>query len=207
MQFPYDLSNYKLTLPITKQGILAGSAYEVNPPVQAQPYFTITDNGFVFMCPDHGAVTATAKYPRTELRDLREWSASDTVWDKLKLRVLQCPIDAKIVIHQIHDKKEPWVKIVWQQKKSGGNVYALVKAADGQKDTTIPLLTGVQNNKSVISYIRYDGHHTLTVKANNVLKKITMDRKGLGGKAYFKRGNYFQSNDNSGMVSVVLHCK
>ena len=206
MQFPYDLSNYKLTLPITKQGILAGSAYEVIPPVQVQPYFTITDAGFVFMCPDHGAVTATAKYPRTELRDLREFSHTEFAEDKVKLKVLQCPMDAKIVIHQIHDKKEPWVKIVWHQKKTGGNVYALVKKADGLKDTTVPLLTGVQNNKSVISYIRYDGK-ILTIKANSMLKKGNMSRSGSGGKAYFKRGNYFQSNANSGMVAVVLHSK
>ena len=207
MQFPYDLSDYKLTLPITKQGILAGHAYEVSPPVQVQPYFTITDAGFVFMCPDHGAVTATAKYPRTELRDLREFSHTEFAEDKVKLKVLQCPMDAKIVIHQIHDKKEPWVKIVWHQKKTGGNVYALIKSTDKAKDTRIDLLSGVPNNKSVVSYIRYEPSGMITVKANNVLKKLPVNRMGNGGKAYFRRGNYYQNNSGSGTIAVVLHRK
>lgn len=207
MTHPYDLGHYKVTLPVNKNGELSGSAYEVMPPVPVVPWFQIDDRGFIFTCPDKGAVTKTAKFPRCELRDLREFSHTEHAYDKVKLQVLQCPMEAKIVIHQIHDKSEPWVKIVWHQKPSGGIVYALIKATDKAKDTRIELLTGVSNKQSVVSYIEYDPDGMITVKANRVLKKLPVDRKGLGGKAYFKRGNYYQNNSGSGTLSVVLHRK
>lgn len=206
MIHPYDLSHYKLTLPINKAGLLSGRAYEVFPPVPVDPYFQITDAGFIFMCPAKGATTATASNPRTELRDKREYAHTTKFSDRLKLKVLQCPLEAKVVVHQIHDADEPWLKMVWHQKRYGGLFYALIKASDGEKDTRLDLLEDVGNAQSIISYFEYDPNGLLMVKGNKAIKRLSVNRKGLGGKAYPKRGCY-PSIKTAGLTATVLHTK
>lgn len=204
MKYPYDLSPYKLTLPTDKAGKLSGKAAEIMKlNGYESPYFRLTDSGLLFTCPDAGATTPNAKYPRSELRDLREFGSDTNIEDKVKFKVLSCPVGAKVVVHQIHDDVAARVKVVWLQKDAlTGRLYALVKA--GSKDITVPLLDEIKNAQSVVSYIKYS-YGRLTLKANKSTEHLAVSWELQG--AYFKRGNYFQSNANKGFVCSVLHMK
>lgn len=203
----YDLSPYKLTLPVTADGLLEGKAAEVYDLAGYESeWFQRGPELYRFVCPDGGAVTATARYSRCELRNLAEFDIEDYVEDKLKFRVSEIPDGRKTVVHQIHDHEEPWVKVVYWHRAGVGKLYALVKDRDGGEDQRLDLLDGLSLGQSVVSYIRYDGaRRELTVKGNSILKRIPMFRDGSGGGAYFKRGNYFQSDERLGNRCVVEH--
>jgi hypothetical protein len=208
---PYDLSQYKLTLPVNADGGLEGKAAEIYDLADYESeWFQRGDGFYRFICPDGGAVTATARYPRCELRGLNEFGIEDYAEDKLKLRVNKIPDGRKTVVHQIHDRKGPWVKVVYWHRGGVGKLYALVKDRERGAEfiQRLDLLDGLSLGQSVVSYIRYDGaRRELTVKGNSVLKRVPMFRDGSGGGAYFKRGNYFQSDERLGNRCVVEHLK
>src|SRR5947209_16011728 len=94
----FDLSHWKLTLPIDNLGGTLGEAAEIkNPLLQSytsQFFFTGSDGAMVFWCPVIGAVTSSATDSRTELRELLDGSSSDVNWTGYGTHILraQCKV-------------------------------------------------------------------------------------------------------------------
>ena len=214
---PYDLSPYHLTLPVDKDGNFSGKAVQIESPQLVagyqSRYFQQVNNAFVFLCPDGGAVTDTAHYARSELRNETEWSYKDQVSDTpYNLTVVQLGEGQKVVVGQIHDQSEPWLKVEWTHRAKGGELRALVKIKDGAQDTVFSLLNGLKLGEIVSLKIQYYPSTWLGLKAaklvlsvNGQQTKISMHRAGKGGKAYFKRGCYYQSEDRKGNICIVQH--
>lgn len=214
---PYDLSLYHLTLPVNDIGLLTGKAQAIHGQQLAAGYqsdwFRQDGTTLIFRCPDGGAVTDTAHYARSELRNETEWSFKEASADlPLKFSVIALGEGQKVVIDQIHDQKEPWVKIVWTHKAKGGELRALVKIKDDAPDTVFQLLAGLKLGDVVMLKCEYQPAGMFGLKAGKLIiianghrTKISMHRSGKGGKAYWKRGNYFQSADRKGAVCQVEH--
>src|SRR5436190_11924733 len=70
----FDLSHWKMTLPIDYFGGTTGEAMEIKQPIlntyASEFFYTGTDGAMVFWCPVVGAATANATATRTELREL-----------------------------------------------------------------------------------------------------------------------------------------
>ena len=72
----FDLSHWKLTLPVSASGTAVGKAMEIPATklsagyTDAQCFHTGTNGEMVFWCPVTGATTEGSEYPRTELREV-----------------------------------------------------------------------------------------------------------------------------------------
>ena len=209
-----DLSHYRLAEPVNDQGQLTGKARQIDPPdtqTWLSPYFRTSqvDDTITFTCPDGGAATATAHYARSELRDLREWTIHDHTVDIVTLSVDKLGEGQKVVVQQIHDADEPWVKIAYTHKSTGGLLRALIKIRDGADDTVVNLLHGLNLGDKItvkIEHVPASGIHCehLKITANGTYTNTAMHRTGKT-KAYYKRGNYYQCNDRKGAICIVTH--
>lgn len=211
---PFNLRVYKLTLPVNSKGELKGDAHEIKQPELLSykgTYFIQRPESLTFTCPDKGATTDTAKYPRCELRMLKEWDLDATVTNTIKFSIdstSKLKSGDKIVVHQIHNASAPLVKMVWD---TSGQYRALVKITNDSGDKVVPVLTGVKINDVVESTLAFSGK-TLSIIAKNIsqngpLMRFTIDMSGRKGTSlnYFKSGNYYQNNEGKGMTAVVKH--
>src|SRR5690349_13892833 len=69
----FDLTNWKITLPVDRNGALSGTAVEVQnlSGYQNSKYFyTGSDGTMVFYAPVDGATTRGSSYARSELREM-----------------------------------------------------------------------------------------------------------------------------------------
>lgn len=191
------LEGKKLTLPVNEAGELKGRAREIMPDALMSfsgPYFSIDGQVITFACPPKGATTATAKYPRTELKYLKEFSVKEPWSDTIYLSIDQLAEGQKVVIHQIHDANEPWVKIVADAKGAFIRLRALIKQTDGAPDTEQLLSAGqIRLGEILGSNLDWNpAKKQLTCAITGVGKSVTMNRLGKGGKAYGKAGAYVQ---------------
>jgi hypothetical protein len=112
---PFDLSHWKLTLPVDASGTTEGrpmevSATQLSAGYTHADYFHIgADGQLVIWCPVTGAKTENAEYPRTELRELIDptdanvcWAAPGTHVLNASCRVSEVPSSQKVIIGQIH---------------------------------------------------------------------------------------------------------
>ena len=109
----FDLSHWKLTLPIDAAGGTTGVAMEIKT-AELQTYtsqflYTGTDGAMSFWCPVIGALTTSATAPRTELRELLDgrntdvnWAATGTHILRGQCRVTQLPDTGAVIIGQVH---------------------------------------------------------------------------------------------------------
>lgn len=124
----FDLSRWKLTLPVAKRG--SSSALEIFPPeleTYSSDYFAHDDLDYTFQVAtgsQDSATTPNTKYLRSELRELYNWSPgeqdSTANWKPAGRHVLECSCkvlearddDPQIVIGQIHAAEaKPLVKL------------------------------------------------------------------------------------------------
>lgn len=199
------LADKKLTEPVNDKGLLSGRAREILPPNlvgYSSPYFSVKGRVITFNCPPKGATTATAKYPRVELKYLKEFSVGEPWNDTITLAVDTLAEGQKVVIHQIHDKDEPWVKIVADARGGSIRIRALAKQTDGAADTELLLSAGVHKlGAPFASTLDWDPKKKLlTCGIDGQTRSTPLSRKGKGGKAYGKAGDYVQG----GPASVSL---
>ncbi len=202
----FDLTHWKLTLPDAK-------ATEVFPPEIIQGYtdtnyfYSGSDGAMVFWCPVTGGVTDSAKYPRSELREMfdplsdnNNWTGYGTNLLKAQCKVSQIPSSKKVIIGQIHSftgKALPLVKLQY----NGGKVEALVKPSPNQSDDT-RLSFGTAELDSLIAYRIQLADGLLTLVVNNVTQTFNIfesDPDWTNQTFYFKAGSYCQ--DNAGEAS------
>jgi hypothetical protein len=199
-----DFEKYKLTLPVTADGEDRGRAAEVRSLDDARGFVVpAPGGGYIMSCPDGGATTATAKYARTEFKNLVTFCAADTVSDKRKFAILHLPVGEKVVVHQVHGENDPWVKIViWKRNAEEMRLYALTK------DESIPLinLPASKAGARIASTLAVKkGLLTIQATMGMTTKKATVSLESRAAEtgAYFKHGNYFQNTERKGRMCVV----
>lgn len=202
----FDLTHWKLTLPDAK-------ASEVFPSqltegfTETNYFFSGTDGAMVFWCPVTGGITDSAKYPRSELREMfdpqsdnNNWTGYGTNLLQAQCKVSQIPSSKKVIIGQIHSftgKALPLVKLQY----NGGKVEALVKPSPNQSDDT-KLSFGTADLDSLIAYRIQLAEGLLTLTVNDVSQSINVfetDPDWTNQTFYFKAGSYCQ--DNAGEAS------
>ncbi len=128
----FDLSLWKLTLPVDANGGLSGVAAEVKSIASSYhkaPFFqTGSDGAMVMMAPVTGATTSGSHYPRSELRELTSagtnaaWTASQGGRLRATLSVNELPVrndggKGSVVIGQIHGPDDELCRLYYDQGK------------------------------------------------------------------------------------------
>jgi poly(beta-D-mannuronate) lyase len=171
------------------------------------PYFEIEPGGsLLFTAPVGGGLTATAKYTRSELREMldpadkaRNWPLSGRHAMSLRQEVVQPPQSGRVVVFQIHAIRPdggaapPLVKAQWRDNK----MQFLVKAqASGGKDIAyevpdVPLGKAYDAGLAV-----QDGRLTMRINGTTLVDDFAQrDPNWQSLRFYFKAGNYPQDKD------------
>lgn len=197
----FDLSNYTLQTPMARKD----SVEEVAQPALqgfSAPYFyyDADAHAMVFNCPDNGASTRGSHFPRSELRDTREWHFSGQHTLSASLAVTQQPRSGGIIVGQIHGdgKGTEALKIRW----SKGDIVVGVKASPGSTEQRVTMARGLALGDR-IDYRIAQSDRVVTVTVNGAARSFTYDSSWDAGTVYFKAGNYLQDNSASGSVGVV----
>jgi len=205
----FDLSHWKLTLPVSASGTAEGKATEISAAqltagyTNADYFHTGTDGTMVFWCPVNGATTEGSEYPRSELRELIDpaddnvcWAAPGTHILDARCRVSEVPSSKKVIIGQIHGysgKANPLVKLQFFK----GRVEALVKESPRKGKDLKLTFPQVGLDKDFDYQIELqDGLLSVTVNGTtqtvNVFEK---DPQWASQTLYFKVGAYTQDNE------------
>ena len=205
----FDLSHWKLTLPVNEKGKLAGHAAEIPADRLADgyahpDYFQIGSNGTItFWAPVCGSTTDNSGYPRSELRELLDpadpsvnWSAQGTHVLKACCRVTRVPSSQKVIIGQIHSysgKALPLIKLQFFKNR----VEALVKRSPSKGGDQKLELAKVGLDDEIAYEIRLQAGE-LRVIANGSTQRVNILKNDLAWADqtfYFKAGAYCQDND------------
>lgn len=205
----FDLSHWKLTLPVDAEGTIEGKGHEVSPQELAGGYmhpgffYANADGALVFWSPVVGAITENTEYARSELREMIDpsddnvcWPAKGTHTLDVTCRVIEVPSEQKVVIGQIHGysgKANPLVKLQFFK----GRVEALVKdkAVKG-KDLKLTF-PDVGLDKDFDYQIKLaDGVLSVTVNGTTQSENVfELDPAWAEQTLYFKIGVYPQDNE------------
>lgn len=212
----YDLSYWKLTLPVDSTGGINGTAVEVkslenydNP-----KYFTRgSDGAMVFTAMPEGATTSGSKYPRSELREMKgseraAWNLKEGGTMTATLKIDQAPekndgTPGKMVVGQIHGKDEELVRLYWD----AGKVYFVNDRAAGTGKETIFNLYDAQGKTPDVS-LHEKFSYRIEAYGKELLVEVYADGKTYSSKTaindvwqtdqfYFKAGVYLGVNETS----------
>lgn len=192
----FDLRAFRLQLPVAS----GSSVVEIHQPQLAtytSPYFfTRADGSMTFWCPVTGATTSGSTYPRSELRDNREWGLGGTHRQSGSLKVLQQPSTGRLIFAQVkgHASGSEMIKLRW----ASGNVLVGTKASVGATEVKRTLLTGVPLGTMLRYAIEVVGSR-VTVTINGKVLTHTLDSTWAPDTYYFKAGVY--TEDNAGTSS------
>ena len=207
----FDLSHWKLTLPIDSSGGTTGTATEISTSqlvagyTNAAYFYRGADGAIVFWCPVTGATTSGSSYPRTEFRELLDPSDNSVNWlgygthlMNAQCKMFQVPSTNKVIIGQIHSytgAARPLLKLQY----NNGTIDALVKQSPtSDTDTHFPFPGNVGLSNRIIYQIKMvDGLLTMVVNGSTQSVNVFQtDPAWTNQTHYFKAGNYCQ--DNSG---------
>lgn len=208
----FDLSHWKLTLPVDKTGNYDGHASEVSAAQLAagfknSHFLSDASGSLVFWCPVNGAKTEGTEFPRSELREMLDpenpsvnWKAQGTHILSARCRVTEVPSNPKLVIGQIHsysEKAKPLVKLQYYK----GRIEALVKSSPTKgKDIKLVWPEVGLGNDFTYQIKLQDGVLSVAVNGNEQTENIVQNDPAWADQTfYFKAGAYPQ--DNAGAVS------
>jgi len=204
----FDLTHWKLTLPVDASGQTSGTATEISAAQLAAGYtnalyFQTGEGGtMVFWCPVNGATTGGSSFPRSELREMLDptnsevnWTAHGTHILDAQCRVTEVPSSQKVIIGQIHGysgNARPLIKLQFFK----GRVEAQVKVSpnkDRDRKLTFP---EVGLNKDISYQIKLqDGRLDITVNEQTQTENIFANEADWTNQTfYFKAGAYCQDN-------------
>jgi len=191
-----DLTNWKITLPIDKDGNKA--ADEIKQPALNSfsliPYFNLSGDGVAFRAYADGATTDNSGYPRSELREMTNNGQKKASWSNstgshamtVTGAITHLPdVKRQVVAAQIHDASDDVIMIRLENTRlfveaGGENIGDLdTNYALGKKFT---VKITAQNKKINVYY--------------NDIQKVTYAKNGEG--YYFKAGCYTQTNLTKG---------
>ena len=206
----FDLSHWKLTLPVNEAGTYGGHAAEIDAKALVRayqgPHFSTDSTGaMVFWCPVVGSTTDNTKFPRSELREMMQpadhdqnWGFSGTHEMEARCRVLEVPSNPKVVIGQIHGyggKARPLVKLQYFK----GRIEALVKLSPHSDQDKKLTLAHVELTQEIAWKIKLrDGVLSITVNGATQTEKMWDHDPDWSKQAfYFKAGAYVQDNQGN----------
>lgn len=213
----FDLSNWKITLPIDRDGDYDGRAIEIRElEGYAHPaYFFYADDGaLVFRAGAEGATTKGSKYSRSELREMDGqdrafWTLDDGGVMSATLAVTEMPTYSngkagRIIIGQIHGEDDELVRLYYQD----GQLYFKNEHA-GPDDKELSFSFENENGQAPsvglgekFSYLIKAEGDTLEVSIladGDVYSSVTsINDVWQSDVFYFKAGVYMGVNDDNG---------
>ena len=191
-----DLTNWKITLPISKY-IDQSDPLEIKQPELAtytiNPWFIAsTDDGVLFRAPVNGDTTSGSDYPRSELREMVNNGRDKAAWNsregthKMIVEEAVTAVPKKkrhVVTAQIHDSSDDVIVIRLDFPKLYINV-------DGKHVHTLDANYNLGERFTVQFVV--NGGKTKVYYNNQSNPSYILDKNYSG--AYFKAGAYTQSN-------------
>jgi hypothetical protein len=202
----FDLSHWKLTLPVDVSGGTSGVATEISTAQLAagftnEFFYSAPDGGMVFWCPVIGATTSGATFPRSELREMLDprdtsvnWTADGTHILRGQCKVTQQPDAGAIIIGQIHgySYSQRLVKLQF----NNGVVQAYIRNSPTMSGDTKFTYANVPLNGTINYEIKVvDGVASIAVNGvTNSFDFFASDSAWRTIDYYFKAGSYVQDN-------------
>lgn len=183
----FDLRAFKLQLPISS----GSGVVEIRQPQLATYssayFFTRADGAMTFWCPVTGGTTSGSSYPRSELRDNREWSLGGTHRQSGSLKVLQQPSTGRLIFAQVKGRASgsEMLKLRW----ADGSVLVGTKASVGATEVKRTLLTGLPLGTTITYVIEIVGFRA-QVSVNGKVLVHNLDSTWAPDTYYFKAGAY-----------------
>lgn len=211
----FDLTHWKLQLPDDDFSSILPAQLEAG--YESEWFWTAgSDGSMAFYVKGDGGTSPNSEYPRSELRQRCNPTASSSdsynwkIWDGNKNEVsVKYEIgwidtfSRKIVLQQIkaYPSGPPLLKMKWQS----GKVYALVKTDYlGENEESYFMGDAPQWQIFHLKSKVRDG--VLTLYWNQeILHEIPIDHYWTWPGNYFKAGNYLQSNDPNAYAVVYIH--
>ena len=221
----FDLTGWKLTLPVDSSGGISGSAYEIRQLVgyELAYFYDAPDHAMVFRAPAEGATTGGSNYARAELREMKEgqlaaWTAAEGGSMTAALRVDQVPTKTdgttgRVIVSQIHGEDDELLRLYWDN----GSVYFINDhAGSGNGETKfVPVNAGGQTASISLgenfSYkISLSGNSLdVEIYADGAVysSKTIINSVWMSDELYFKAGLYLGVNENnsSGIGQVSFY--
>lgn len=193
----FDLSNWKLTLPINSSEDSSAPRDVLQPQLatfEMSPWFTPTSDkkGIIFRAPVNAPTTANSDYPRSELREMTDSGSEEKFWPStsgthtlfLDQAITATPKNKPdVVAGQIHGDDDDLIVIRLEGKK-------LFAARSKQNLATLDD-NYVLGKRFTVKFVARDGE--IMLYYNGGTKPVyTLSKKV--NEAYFKAGVYTQSN-------------
>lgn len=194
-QSQFDLSGFDLQLPLPKNNsIVIIKGPEISNFSSENFYYHSQDKSIRFFCSSNGQATQGSHYPRTELRQIKEWYFENKHNLQVRMSVLQQPSSGKIIIGQIHgsSKGTEAVKLWW----NNGDLQAGFKKDVNGKEYRVTLLKNIPLGQTFEYNIQQNGLN-VQVKINQQTTTYTLGDSWKSESVYFKVGNYLQDNNKS----------
>jgi len=212
----FNLSNWKITLPVDQNGSLSGTAVEVqnlSGYKNSKYFYTGSDGAMVFYAPVDGATTKGSSYARSELREMNggekaAWNLSKGGFMSATLEVDAAPdrdgIGGRLVVGQIHGQNDELVRLYWEN----GTVYFVNdQAGSGNSETKFTLKDSGGATPDVSLNERFS--YTINAKGSTLEVEVYADGKVYESSTkinsvwqsdtfYFKAGAYLGANESNG---------
>lgn len=211
----FDLSNWKITLPVDSSGKTSGTAVEVQNlnGYQSKYFYTGSDGAMTFYAPVDGATTSGSSYARSELREMNgsskaAWTLSTGGFMSATLEVDAAPMrdgqGHKLVIGQIHGEDDELVRLYWQDNKL---FFANDQSGSDNKEHNYTFKADDGSAPDVSLNEKFS--YTIKAKGNGLDVDIYADGKVYHSHTtinsvwqsdsfYFKAGAYLGSNETNG---------
>jgi hypothetical protein len=211
----FDLTSFALQLPVSDGG---GGVQQIKQPALAtytsEYFYTNASSGaMTFWCPENGAHTSGSSYPRSELRQVPDFTLGRKAQMNVSMSVDKLPTGGSIPVGQIHfDGISGHCSIVIELEYSSGSLVAHLR--DSACKSLSKTVGSGYSLGEVFSYsLIVDGLDVQATSDSGTMAPYAYDWviKGCGQPAgkcplYFKVGDYVQtassSSVNGGIVSV-----
>ncbi|ESQ74201.1 polysaccharide lyase family 7 protein [Asticcacaulis sp. AC402] len=212
----FDLTGWKLTLPIDADGDNDGRSIEIKDLIRFNDdrfFYVAPDNAMVFRATADGATTSGSKYARAELREMTNgkeaaWTLQQGGSLTATLSVNRCPTLAdgsmgKIVIGQIHGANEELVRLYYD---NGTLYFVNDKAGVDNRETKFYLCDSDGGMPDVdigekFSYAITVSNRILSVTVyadgREYTSRTTVNSIWNNDKFYFKSGVYLGTNETT----------
>ena len=201
----FDLTHFKLTLPVNAQGGPSGTAVDILPPELNGPpgysseyLYTGRDGAMNFVAPANGATTSPGSgsdHARSELREIYDlhgaanWTNAVGGTMDARLRIIQTAkrTDAAI-IGQIHAANGVMMLLYYDANRA--QLIARAWKKPGNAASHIYVLAGNVHLNDLISYsIQWIGS-SLSITVNGISTNLISRSAWNGVPVYFKAGAY-----------------
>jgi hypothetical protein len=213
----FDLSNWKIGLPIDGAGSFTGTSREVKSlsGYEHPKYFYTAGNGaMTFTAPVEGATTKGSKFARSELREMN--GSERAAWSLAKGGIMSAILEidhaptkfngtpGRIVVGQIHGQDDELIRLNWD---NGKLYFVNDQAGPNDSETKFYFLNAGGKQPHVSLNERFS--YTISAKADQLVVTIKADGQTYKSISkinsvwqsdafYFKAGTYLGVNETQG---------